>query len=183
MRFTRVTISSEFTPLFKFGVPVLWILIWGFLVASLINDPDSVTWNGVPGGAPPSAVWQTTAAGIAGIVYIVWICRNLVTVQLAGPTLIVSDYSQDARVPATEIDNVTRWWWSRPGLVTVTFRSPTPFGRRISFVPQASVLEMLGLGLFDNSAVRELCKYAELHRVRGRAGEPGAGADAPRRSA
>lgn len=179
MRFTRVAISSEFTPLFKFGFPLLWILMWGAFVVILGHDPSSVTWNGVPGGAPPNAVWVTTAEGAAGLVFIAWFCKGMVTVQLAGPALLVTDYFKDARIPAAQIKSVTRWWWARPGLVTVTFWGTTPFGRRISFVPEASLLEMLGLGLFDNAAVRELERYAELHRVR----EPGAGADVPRRSA
>ncbi len=163
MRHLPVTISSEWTPLFKFGFPALFSLLWAAVVGMLFLTPDAVEWNGAPGGTPPDAKWKMLGVGVPGLGYLVWACGGIVRVRLAGPELLLSNYFREIRVPAEQIEHVTRWWWARPGLVTVTFRERTPFGRRISFVPPGSLFGLFGLGWLDNSAVEELRRYAALH--------------------
>jgi hypothetical protein len=145
-RKTPVTISSEVTPLFKFVLPALVVIGWAALVATLFVAPSEVVLNGVR-GAPPGAAWQVAGWGLAVVAYLVWLCSGIYRVQLAGDAFILSNYIDEVRVPADQFEHVPRWWLPRMGLVTIVFREPTPFGRRVSFVPEQSWLGMIGLGL------------------------------------
>lgn len=79
-----------------------------------------------------------------------------------GTDLVVGGLSREVRVGAEEIEWVARFWWARPGAVTIRFRAETPLGRTISFVPETSVLAILGLEWLDDRPVRHLRELARL---------------------
>ena len=157
MRRVRVTLSSEFTPVFKFVFPALF----GITTAGMMFlAPEG---NAALGPVARVLFWLA-------VVLLLWYCGGLKAVHQEGTELVISNYRDEHRVPASQIERVKR----SAGAVSVRFREPTPFGRTIRFVPEASLLDMLGMGWLDDEPVRHLRQMAQLdaeHRRRLREGE------------
>jgi len=59
-------------------------------------------------------------------------------VWVDGAMLRVSNYMREERVPLASITAVTENRWVNIRPITVDFRIPTEFGRRIAFMPRVS---------------------------------------------
>lgn len=80
--------------------------------------------------------------------------------RLDGEKLLVSNYIVEREIPINQIAEVrqNRWLNLRP--VTITFRTSTPFGNRIAFIPH---------GFFQMMFWKEDKRVSELRRLaRGR---------------
>ncbi|HEX2077971.1 MAG TPA: hypothetical protein VHG08_09685 [Longimicrobium sp.] len=146
MRRVPVSLSSELTPLFKFGFPVLFGIVAG-LMTFLVPAGE-----GDPGAAGRVLLW------LGMIVLLLWACGGLMAVRQEGTDLVISNYRREHRVPASQIERVRRF----AGMVVIRFRQPTPFGRSIRFVPEASLLDVLGLGWMDDEPVKHLRELARM---------------------
>lgn len=146
MRRLPVSLSSEFTPLFKFGFPVLFGIFAG-LMTFLVPAGD-----GGPGTAARALLW------LGMILLLVWACGGLMAVRQEGTDLVISNYRRAHRVPAGQIERVRRF----AGMIVIRFRQPTPCGRSIRFLPEASLLDVLGLGWMDDEPVKHLRELARM---------------------
>lgn len=159
MRRLRVSLSHAATPLVKYGAPALWSVGGGLAVAgSYLRWPAFDT----PGAPAPGLVliWWWFGTLLAW-----WYFGGLVRVEQEGYTLVFTGFRRQERVPAETIDEVTMFWWARPGAVTIRFRSPTAFGTHVSFLPPGSPLSAAGLGWLDVEPVNHLRRLASGARA------------------
>lgn len=127
------TLSSAQTVLMKIIFPVVWIAGFGFGTLLLWTG----AMHGVGGEPPPWAMkWQFLCIWVAGSAFILWGCAGLKKVRLDGSCLYVSNYRREIKVPLTSIASVTENRWINIHPVTIHFRVPTEFGRKITFMPK-----------------------------------------------
>jgi hypothetical protein len=153
MRHVRLPLSSAWTPLSRFGFPLLANAAAGVLLVGWMLDPRFT---------PLASVM----AAVMAASLLTWYCAGLKAVRQEGDSLVIPARGGEVRVPASLIDRVTQFWWARPGVVTVHFREPTPIGRTVSFVPEASILSFIGLGWLDDQVVMHLRQLAKRARAR-----------------
>jgi hypothetical protein len=119
-------ISSQLTFLHKFILPVLFAL-------SIVNI----------GILYLTGVWSTEAPGMTGMTLLLPVAFLFVSILFQWPlkkvyvderNLYVSDYRVDATIPITNIERVTEFFLSEPRRVTIHFKEPTIFGRKIVFI-------------------------------------------------
>lgn len=119
--------------------PVLWSVGFGVGTVMLWVAPDSIPYNGVPGGAPPEAKWLLLAAWVAGtamcagLVAMTW---RLKRVRVEDDTLLVSDFRREVRVPLRDVVGVRQPRFPVPGSIAIDLARETPFGREVTFFPQ-----------------------------------------------
>src|SRR5215471_16998914 len=123
------TVSSSLTFLYKFVFTTVWSGGFGLgTVAMFLSDKAEVR----------EMRWQFAAAWLIGSALIWWTCARLKRVELDGSTLVISNYRDDIRVQASDIASVRQNRLINLRPVTVTFKTPTPFGPAIIFIPQVS---------------------------------------------
>jgi hypothetical protein len=143
-------LSSRWTPLFKFVIPVIAAAVWGSVTTLLFIDPGRVSWNG-GGVAPEWAKW----AFLAFLIVLGFMCGRLArlkTVVLTDDALFVSNYARSVRIPLRvvyaggfEPDAYVEVGASvgpiglrdRRPLVGLEFQRQTAFGRFIEFIPKS----------------------------------------------
>jgi len=130
----RRTLSSSQTFVFKYVSPVLWSALFGFLTIGL--------WLGVVHGRPadppqPWMPWLFLIIWVAGTAIHIWFSRRVKRVQMDDHALYVSNYFSESSVPLSEIADFTETTWTRPSIVTIHFRTRTPAGSRVAFIPKS----------------------------------------------
>jgi len=95
-------------------------------------------WLGSFAANPPPAAmkWIFLALWVLGTVSFRWLLGSVKKVRLDGTLLHVSDYRREIAVPLAEIEDVSENWWMSHHPVTLHLRHDTPFGRKITFIPQ-----------------------------------------------
>ncbi|HEV7904009.1 MAG TPA: hypothetical protein VGO96_09220 [Pyrinomonadaceae bacterium] len=123
------TLSSLQTFIFKFIFPVVWISGWGMGTASMFlnpqNNPD----------VPPRGLFLLL--WFVGVAVILWSCVRLKKVSVDENFLYVSNYLKEISIPLSDIYDVTENIWVNIHPVTIHLRSPSDFGHKIYFMPQA----------------------------------------------
>ena len=148
-------VSSRVTFWMKFVFPPLWIAGFGAgTVGVWLSD-------GQPRG-PPAAMFL--GFWLVGTALIWWSCARLKRVRVDETHLYVSNYRTEVSIPLANVRRVSESRWDRGRPVTVEFRTPTPFGQRIVFLPKAR-----WVGWFESHPV-----VAELRELSARAGGPAA---------
>ena len=127
-------LSSRLTPWYKFGVPAIWISVFGLGAAGVFVADVSAGPHGRR--LDPALKWLMLAAWIGGSSLIWWFCCWLKRVWLDGGALRVSNYVREEQIPLASVTAVTENYWVNIRPVTVQFRAPTAFGQRIVFMPQ-----------------------------------------------
>lgn len=153
MRHVRLPLSSAWTPLFKFGFPLLANAAALVLLVQSVRDPQD-------------AHFESVLLVLIGASLLTWYCGGLKAVHQEGDSLVISAREGEIRVSASLIDQVSQFWWGRPGVVTIRFLESTPVGRTVSFVPEASVLSFIGFGWLDDHIVIHLRELAKRARAR-----------------
>ena len=119
------TISSSLTFFYKFVFTTLWS---GVSLAMYVGNMSDVS----------EIRWQDPALWIAVTAYIWWTLGRLKRVGLDGTTLVISNYRADIRVPARDIAEVRQDRLGKFRAITLTFKTETPFGRAVTFIPPVS---------------------------------------------
>ena len=121
------TISSAWTPFYKFVFPVIWLGLMGFV--------------GFAGGREilPSLV-PLLVVGLVGHVVFV---APLKIVRLDDSALYVSNHRREIRIAFSQVEKVTGPWFTSR-LATIHFRAETEFGRKVTFMPTMQWLNVLG---------------------------------------
>ncbi len=90
--------SSSFTGFYKYLFPPLWIGIFGWGTLQLFTHPESVTFNGVRGGAPAGIEWLFLALWLAGSAFILWLAWRLAWVRLAEGRVYIRRFSKETQI-------------------------------------------------------------------------------------
>lgn len=139
-------LSAVGTFFFKFGFPVIWVVMWGF--AAFLIYPDVFF---VP----------ILVMGILGFLLLFACGAALKKVYLEGDKLIVSNYFKTIEIPVSEINQVKENYMVSPKLIWIHLKSPTPFGRKIKFMPIIYLKDFF-CQFSSHSLVKELRELAGL---------------------
>jgi hypothetical protein len=145
----RRTISSSQTFLMKVIFPILWIAGFGIGTLGLWSNPS----------ARSEMQLQFLAAWVIGSACILWICAPLKRVRIDATTMYVSNYVQECAIPLNAIERVSEVRWVNIHPVTVYFRSKTPFGDHIRFMPKVRMFALWS----SHPIVAELKQLASQH--------------------
>jgi len=119
-------ISSQLTFLHKFILP-------GIFALSIVNAAILYL----------AGRWSTASPAITGTMMLFTVAFLVVSILLHWPlkkvhvderNLYISDYRVDATIPITNIARVSEFFFSEPRRVTIHFKDPTIFGRKIVFI-------------------------------------------------
>src|SRR5215204_3382615 len=124
-------LSSLQTPLTKIVFPALWIPLfgWGTLTMFLGGFKD----------AGDNFKWLFLFGWLTGSAFIYWSCVRLKEVSVDDDYLHVSNYLKKARIPLSQIYDVTENVWLNLHPVTIHLKSPSEFGDRIVFMPPGRI--------------------------------------------
>lgn len=135
----RRPLSSEFTILLKFIFPTIWIP--GFGLVALSTFWGGWRMNGGKSLPPEMMKWYFLVMWLLGSSLIWFTVMRLKRVRVDDQTLYVSNYFKEIQVPLAHVIEVAEYTWINPQMVTVTLSQPTPFGRRIGFMPTERIFE------------------------------------------
>jgi hypothetical protein len=126
------TLSSAQTFWMKFVFPTVWISLFGMGTLGLFLGE----FHGRNDAPPPEWMkWQFLAIWLIGTSFILWGCCRLKKVRIEPAAIYVSNYFKEVRIPFDVIRDVTENRWINIHPITIHFRSPTPFGESIVFMP------------------------------------------------
>ena len=98
--------SSSFTGFYKYLFPPLWIGIFGWGTLQLFTHPESVTFNGLRGGAPAGIEWLFLALWLAGSAFILWLAWRLAWVRVAEGRVYIRRFSKGLRSLGVQSDRL-----------------------------------------------------------------------------
>jgi len=126
------TISSRWTPFYRFVVPVAVVAGLAFATYAAWLHPER---QKLPQGMPPEYGWVILVfTGALVLVILRWTLGGLKQVELDGDELIISDFRSEIRVPLAAVEKISRRSMSDPPRYTITFAEDTEFGRRVTFI-------------------------------------------------
>ena len=143
-------ISSSLTFFYKFLFTSVWTGGFGFgtTLMFLSDSPEAHAHQ-----------WEFAGAWVIGTAVLWWCCAGLKQVDLSGNALIVSNFLRKIALPIGELAKVRQNLLINIRPVTITFRSETPFGSRVVFMPHTS-FRIFG----EDDIVRKLRKLAVAAR-------------------
>jgi hypothetical protein len=131
-----IWLSGEFVTLFnKLLFPPLWIgvlgglLGWVFLTTGRIRVAPGFRW--------------LAALVVAMTIWMLWFTARLQRVGYSGRELVVANYWREARMPFDNVAAVEPVWWYPRRMVCVRFRSRTPFGWTVYYLPKWGPFRLL----------------------------------------
>lgn len=123
------TLSSAQTFFMKLLFPPVWAVLSAVLM---------MTGRGYRASAhPPTMELIPFLFWCLGMAAMLWMCVPLKRVRMDGINLYISNYFREIRVPLAAVGDVTENRWINYHPVTIHFRRPTGFGKRITFMPTA----------------------------------------------
>ena len=139
------------TPLNKLILPAAWS-------AAILGFPAWV-WakNGRVSLAPEFRFVALFAA--VATVLLGWVTIHLQGVGYRGTSLTVKNAWKQAQIPFGQVEAVEPVWWYKGRLVRIRFRSPTPFGEVIYYIPKWAPLRSFGSPEED---LQEIMRNARL---------------------
>lgn len=127
------TLSSRWTPFYKFVIP---LLVFGGIGASSVMAFLRPEPQKMPPGLRPDQGWILIAAAtVIAVAVMWWTLGRLMRVELDDDDLIISNYRTEIRVPLSNVAKIGGPSRSNPPRYTLTFEEPTDLGRTIAFIP------------------------------------------------
>jgi hypothetical protein len=127
-------LSSSITFVYKFVVPVIWILIVWLLAFSNLGRAYRAMFTHTPSLLAVAVPW---AIGFALLLRLV---GPLLRVEMRSGRLYASNYNREIEIPPGSIESVSQNLWSSLRPITIHLRNDTQFGRRIRFMPPKHVV-------------------------------------------
>ncbi len=150
----KKTLSSIGTFFFKYGFTTIWI---GLSVLFAFVDFRSNRDN---------RELDFTFFFIISIIvtpFLLLTFGSLKKVTLDGSELVISNYLKKIRVPLSQVENVWESSFLRPKLISITFKAPTAFGRKIRFLPVTTLKDFILSSFCSHSIVKELSELSETY--------------------
>lgn len=131
-----VWLSGEITTfLNKLVFPVIWLgLISVVLVAAIVRTGHI---------SMASDLRLLVVVVFIATVFMLWFSMRLQRVGYSGRELVISNYWREARIPFDQVEAVEPVWWYRRRMVRIRFRSESPFGLVIYYLPKWAVIRCL----------------------------------------
>lgn len=126
-------LSSQLTPLYRFVLPWLVSLGFGFGVLTAYLHPESV--HGPSGWSRDYAWALMLVVGVLTSLLVWWVGGRVMRVELADDELIISNYRFEIRVALADLEKISGPTWINPPRYTLTFSTPTEFGPQVTFIP------------------------------------------------
>ncbi len=127
------TISSRWTPFYKFAIP---LLVLGGIGTSAVMGHLRPEPKQMPPGLRADQAWILMAvAAVIAIAVMWWALGRLMRVELDEDELIISNYRTEIRVPLSNVTMIGGPSRSNPPRYTITFEEPTDLGRTVAFIP------------------------------------------------
>jgi hypothetical protein len=123
------------TLLNKVIFPPLWIGALGGLLGWVFLTTGRIS---IASGFRPLAAFV-----VAATVFLLWFTARLQRVGYSGRELVIANYWREARIPFEQVESVEPVWWYRRRLVRVRFRTRTPFGQVVYYLPKWGPLRLL----------------------------------------
>ncbi len=149
---TKRKLSSLQTPLTKIVFPAAWISLFGFGTLSLFLGGFK--------GADDALKWKFLLGWLVGSAFIYWSCIRLKEVSVDDEYLYVSNYLKKARIPLSQIYDVTENVWLNIHPVTIHLKTPSEFGDKIIFMPKSRLFAFFS----SHPVVAELKELARSKR-------------------
>ena len=119
-------LSSSLTPVFKIGLPIVWL--GGFSLVTLV-----LFFQGDP------AAWGSLLVTVVGAVFLLRLFFRLKHVEVDGRFVYVTNFRRRIAVPLAEIDSVQQNRLLNVQPAFIVFREKTAFGRSVMFMPLVSM--------------------------------------------
>jgi hypothetical protein len=139
------------TPLNKLVLPALWLV-------GVLGLPAWVWAKDGRISLTPEFRFIALFAVVA-IVLLGWLTVHLQSVGYRGTRLMVRNPWKQALIPFDDVEAVEPVWWYKGRLVRIRFRSPTPFGDVVYYIPKWAVLRSFGSPEED---LREIMRNTRL---------------------
>ncbi len=125
----RIRLSSGLTPIYKFGLPGLWVSCAIYSIVDYVRSWSDTT---LPNTFVPILLLYL----VGGAVFF-WKFGPLKRVHLNTEFLYVSNYLREIRIPFTNVADIreANWLTNSPRRIVVTLKSSSTFGSRIQFAP------------------------------------------------
>jgi hypothetical protein len=125
--------SDDSTMIYKIGFPVVFSLlaIVGTVVG-LFNIRSDLGFFAI--------FWPAMMA------WLMWFASRLKWVSVDEGTIYVAGLRTEVQIPLSEVDTVESSSMWRPKQITLRLKSPSPFGKKIVFVPPQRPFESLRAG-------------------------------------
>jgi hypothetical protein len=152
-------LSSQMTFFYKRIFPFIWFgflaLLAGFTVLAPMSGHNV-------NGPPPAFLAALALMGVFGYFMMRKIAFDLVDEVLdAGDALVVRNGSVEDHIALSNIINVSYTQFTNPPRATLTLRSPSRLGEKITFCPTHS---MLRLPFSNNPVIEDLIKRVDAAR-------------------
>ena len=131
-------LSSNLTLFFKFFIPVFWLVFFGaFTAASLLYKYDHV-------GNIPASTFKIGVIlfYLSGVIMFVFTLMKLVRVEANDSFVYVTNYFKAARYPFHNIEKFSERHFLSFLLVSIYFRQPGQFGKRVTFIATRKAYKM-----------------------------------------
>ncbi|WP_163336298.1 hypothetical protein [Desulfopila sp. IMCC35008] len=140
-------LSSSLTFFYKYIVILIWIAGFGFGTREvLLAGPSDPKW------IQYMVIWVLFAT------FIFFTTGNIKKVSLGKEGLIVSNFLKEVEIQVADIETVDGSTYLSPRLVWFTLKNNSPFGRKISFIPE----RRMSPGIGKHPLVVELNKLFDL---------------------
>ena len=147
-------LSSGLTVLFKYLFLPVWSGIFGYVTFQLFANPDSVTFNGIPGGAPPGIEWLFLAMWGVGTGFLALLASRLRSVRVYGDSLYCSAFGHELEIQRQQLIRAEQLPWLRPVIIRIVPLPPRSCPPPISAI-RASACPMPSMSS-ATSAIRKL---------------------------
>ncbi len=131
--FVPTTLSSRWTPFYKFYLPALLLGGLGLGAWYVALHPEQ---QSLPPGVAPEFGWVFVigiAVFVAAIMW--WTAADLTRIELSDDELCISNYRTEIRVALNDVEDISGPSVTNPRRYTITFAEPTEFGSRVTFIP------------------------------------------------
>jgi hypothetical protein len=118
-------ISSQLTGFYKFIAPVIFLISFIFIGSQYVTGWPLVKER------DDQVIVLFAAAFLVVSFLSSW---RLKKVYIDHRNIYVSNYHVDATIPITNIARVTEFFFSEPRRVTIHFKEPTIFGKKVVFI-------------------------------------------------
>jgi hypothetical protein len=112
--------SSSMTGFYKFIFAPLWMAGFGLGTFLLFTHPESVTFNGVRGGAPAGIEWLFLAAWLGGSAFVLFISWRLAWLRVSDGVLYVTKVRKEIPVKPGWVRSV-KGLGLRPRVISIKF--------------------------------------------------------------
>ena len=130
----RTNLSSNYsTIVYKVGFPALFspVVLIG-LVVGLFNFRGDM--------------WFFIILAPASIAWLLWFASGLKWVSIDDSFLYVAGLRKEVQIALSQIDRIEASFMQRPKVITLRLKSPSAFGKKISFVPEQRMFESIRAG-------------------------------------